>query len=70
MSNECYDVWLPNARGSKYSQKHINYTTSQRKFWDTTIDEMAFFEVTAVADYITNKTGSPFHGIGTSMVME
>nr|CAD7445005.1 unnamed protein product [Timema bartmani] len=29
-----YDVWLGNNRGNSYSRKHVNLTTSNKKYWD------------------------------------
>ena len=29
-----YDVWLANARGTKYSQDNINYSVDDNEYWD------------------------------------
>lgn len=29
-----YDVWLGDQRGSTRSQRHVNLTTDQKKYWD------------------------------------
>uniref|UniRef100_A0A183E0E6 Abhydro_lipase domain-containing protein n=1 Tax=Gongylonema pulchrum TaxID=637853 RepID=A0A183E0E6_9BILA len=32
-----FDVWMGNVRGNKYSTGHVNYTRSNRKYWDFTL---------------------------------
>ncbi|KAJ8958608.1 hypothetical protein NQ318_016329, partial [Aromia moschata] len=34
MSQEGYDVWLPNHRGTPYSNQHINLTFSDSEYWN------------------------------------
>ncbi|XP_063723767.1 gastric triacylglycerol lipase-like [Symsagittifera roscoffensis] len=48
-----YDVWLPNARGSKYSRTHTSLKQTQFAFWEWTWDEIAYYDLPAVVDYVT-----------------
>ncbi|XP_063924460.1 lipase 3-like [Zophobas morio] len=55
-----YDVWLANQRDSGYTT-HIKYKTSDYRFWTTTLDDVASYEVPAILKTIaseTNKSGS------------
>eukprot|EP00808_Paulinella_micropora_P029055 g75982.t1 len=36
-----YDVYLTNARGSKYSWRHLRHTRSSTEYWDFGLDELA-----------------------------
>lgn len=33
-----YDIWMPNQRGTYFSNKHVNYTIDDFEFWDYTYD--------------------------------
>ncbi|KAF9151429.1 cholesterol esterase [Linnemannia schmuckeri] len=54
-----YDVWLGNARGNKYSLKHMFLKPHEKKFWEFSMDELALFDVPDTVDYILNRTGAP-----------
>ncbi|KAG0059475.1 cholesterol esterase [Linnemannia elongata] len=54
-----YDVWLGNARGNKYSLKHMFLKPHEKKFWDFSMDELALFDMPDTVDYILNRTGAP-----------
>jgi lysosomal acid lipase/cholesteryl ester hydrolase len=58
LSDSGYDVWLANARGSKYSSKHDHLKASDKKYWEFSMDDYATMDVPAVVDYILDKTGS------------
>ncbi|CAL4125307.1 unnamed protein product, partial [Meganyctiphanes norvegica] len=67
-----YDVWLGNARGSKYSRNHTYLDPSEREFWQFSWDEMGKFDIPAVIDYIlasTQKEQLSYigHSMGTTM---
>ncbi|XP_075255705.1 gastric triacylglycerol lipase-like [Convolutriloba macropyga] len=49
-----YDVWLPNVRGTKYSRTHKTLKERQWEFWEWTWDEIAYYDLPAVVDYVTN----------------
>ncbi|XP_047513455.1 lipase 3-like [Pieris napi] len=46
-----YEVWLGNARGSKYSRKHVSKHPAQADFWKFSIDEIAHHDLPAMIDY-------------------
>ncbi|CAH1764004.1 15236_t:CDS:2 [Entrophospora sp. SA101] len=54
-----YDVWLGNARGNKYSMKHIKYKPYERRFWEYSMDEFALFDLPDTIDYILEITEAP-----------
>ncbi|KAF9972947.1 cholesterol esterase [Actinomortierella ambigua] len=54
-----YDVWLGNARGNKYSLKHMFMRPHEQKFWDFSMDELALFDMPDTIDYILERTGAP-----------
>ncbi|KAG0260066.1 cholesterol esterase [Mortierella polycephala] len=54
-----YDVWLGNARGNKYSLKHMFLKPHEKKFWDFSMDELALFDMPDTVNYILNRTGAP-----------
>ncbi|KAF9362352.1 cholesterol esterase [Mortierella sp. NVP85] len=54
-----YDVWLGNARGNKYSLKHMFLKPHENKFWEFGMDELALFDMPDTIDYILGETGAP-----------
>ncbi|KAL5287226.1 hypothetical protein ACFFRR_008258 [Megaselia abdita] len=52
-----YDVWLPNARGTTYSKRHMHFDSSSESFWNFTWHEIGYYDLPATIDFITNKTG-------------
>ncbi|KAF9184195.1 cholesterol esterase [Haplosporangium sp. Z 767] len=54
-----YDVWLGNARGNKYSLKHMFLKPHEKKFWEFSMDELALFDMPDTVNYILNRTGAP-----------
>lgn len=74
MADAGYDIWLGNARGNFYSRNHtsLNPDGKDGKFWDFSWDEMGYYDVPAMIDYILKQTGhtSLFyigHSMGTTM---
>lgn len=47
-----YEVWLGNNRGNKYSRKHLQYSVSDDKFWDFSLDEFALYDVPDTISYV------------------
>ncbi|XP_076237414.1 lipase 3 [Calliopsis andreniformis] len=45
-----YDVWLGNARGSRYSRKHKWMTTKEKKYWLFSWHEIGVFDIPAMID--------------------
>lgn len=56
LSDAGYDVWLGNMRGNKYGLRHTYLNKNQSEFWDFSWSEMAKYDLTAMIDYILEKT--------------
>uniref|UniRef100_A0A1I8NU82 Lipase n=1 Tax=Stomoxys calcitrans TaxID=35570 RepID=A0A1I8NU82_STOCA len=68
LANFGYDVWLANARGNVYSEKHIKFEPSSTAFWEFSLDEIGNIDVPATIDYILAATNSQsLHYVGFSM---
>lgn len=50
-----FDVWLFNARGNRYSKKHIR-KQSRKSYWNFSYEEIGSEDVPATIDYILSKT--------------
>ncbi|XP_047985641.1 lipase 1-like [Leguminivora glycinivorella] len=66
-----YDVWLANVRGNKYGRRHLyleSETDERTQFFDYTYDEIGFYDVAVIVDYILNDTRKEkVHYIGHSL---
>lgn len=51
-----YDVWLPNARGTRYSRNHIRLDPDSAKFWDFSWHEIGVYDVPTMIDYALSQT--------------
>ncbi|KAM7341806.1 lipase 3 [Cochliomyia hominivorax] len=51
-----YDVWLPNARGTTFSKKHLTWDSSQMNFWNFSWHEIGTEDLPAIVDYILDFT--------------
>ncbi|XP_061709901.1 lipase 3-like [Cydia pomonella] len=56
LAKDGYDVWMGNARGTKYSLRHTQLKSSQAKFWDFSWHEIGYFDLPAMIDYTLNAT--------------
>lgn len=52
-----YDVWLPNARGTTYSKRHLHMDSSNSSFWNFSWHEIGYYDLSAVVDYVREATG-------------
>lgn len=52
-----YDVWLGNNRGNKYSKKHVSKRSSDKRFWDFSMDNFALYDIPDTIEYILQVTG-------------
>ncbi|XP_057741077.1 triacylglycerol lipase 2-like [Arachis stenosperma] len=67
LANSGFDVWISNARGTVYSQKHISLNSADPAYWDWTWDEMVANDVPALFDYVYTKTHQKIHYVGHSL---
>ncbi|XP_055618888.1 lipase 1-like [Toxorhynchites rutilus septentrionalis] len=62
-----YDIWIGNARGTRYSRKHERISVNDPQFWDFTFHEIGFYDVPALVDYVLERTRArKVHYIGFS----
>lgn len=47
-----YEVWLGNARGSKYSRRHVTKYPALADFWQYGTDEIALHDLPAMIDFV------------------
>lgn len=55
LADSGFDVWLFNARGNKYSKKHVK-RLSKTEYWRFTFEEMGTKDLPSSIDYILNTT--------------
>ncbi|KAH9631726.1 hypothetical protein HF086_014727 [Spodoptera exigua] len=51
-----YDVWLGNARGNKYSRRHVSRHPAMSDFWQFSNDEIALHDLPAMIDFALETT--------------
>ncbi|XP_008546538.1 lipase 3 [Microplitis demolitor] len=73
LSDEKYDVWMGNSRGTTQSRAHVNLTTDDPLFWNFSFNEIGLYDLPAIIDYILNETGEKKlnyigHSQGTSIL--
>lgn len=56
LASHGYDVWLGNARGTRYSNKHTILDNKSFKYWDFTFHEIAVKDLPSCIDYILEIT--------------
>ncbi|RNA38290.1 lysosomal acid lipase cholesteryl ester hydrolase-like [Brachionus plicatilis] len=56
LSDAGYDVWLGNMRGNKYGLRHKHLKSNQSEFWDFSWSDMAKYDLTALIDYVLQRT--------------
>ncbi|XP_060096798.1 lipase member M-like [Heteronotia binoei] len=52
-----YDVWIGNNRGNSWSRRHQFLTIDQQEFWDFSFHEMGVYDLSAMVDFILQKSG-------------
>ncbi|PIC27809.1 hypothetical protein B9Z55_019949 [Caenorhabditis nigoni] len=55
-ADQGYDVWLGNMRGNTYSKQHVRMTSSDRRFWKFSWEEMARYDLPAMINYVLKNT--------------
>ncbi|XP_065074236.1 lipase 1-like [Ochlerotatus camptorhynchus] len=67
LSDNGHEVWLANARGTRYSKKHSTLSLDSKEYWDFSWHEIGYYDLPAMIDYIINATNaSKLHYIGFS----
>nr|QRN45235.1 acetyltransferase [Tineola bisselliella] len=67
LSDACYDVWLCNFRGTRFSREHASMEPTSEDYWDFTMDEEAKYDLPAFIDKVLETSGSEkVNIIGTS----
>ncbi|KAH1022243.1 hypothetical protein HUJ04_011667 [Dendroctonus ponderosae] len=70
-----YDVWLGNYRGTYPSEEHVNLTTRDEKFWETSMDDVPLIDLPAIFHTILahSKPDSKIiyigHSLGTTFAL-
>ncbi|KAI8436514.1 hypothetical protein MSG28_010059, partial [Choristoneura fumiferana] len=58
ISDDCFDTWVGNPRGTYYGRRHIRLDPDRDKeFWEFSVDEIGTYDIPAMVDYVSNKTG-------------
>ena len=57
LADRGFDVWIMNNRGSAYSRSNMNYHVHDGEMWDFSFQEMALYDVPAILELVSNKTG-------------
>ncbi|XP_049938161.1 lipase 3-like [Schistocerca serialis cubense] len=71
-SNECYDVWLANGRGNRYSRNHTTLDPDKSEYWQFSWHEQGAYDIPAIIDYILSVAGKSAlmylgHSMGTTI---
>lgn len=72
MADLGYDVWLGNARGNRYSRRHIRLNpdggrTDRRRFWEFSWHQVGTIDLPEMIDHVLKETGvERIHYIGHS----
>ncbi|XWS30495.1 hypothetical protein CRYUN_Cryun24cG0122500 [Craigia yunnanensis] len=66
LADKGFDVWIANARGTRFSRKHVSLDPAQKEFWNWSWDELVSYDLPAVFDFVFNQTGQKIHYIGHS----
>ncbi|XP_020289869.1 lipase 3-like isoform X2 [Pseudomyrmex gracilis] len=57
LSDNGYDVWLGNNRGTTNSKNHTSLSLESSDFWNFSFHEMGIYDLPAMIDYILHQTG-------------
>lgn len=56
LSNNGYDVFMGNVRGSKHSMKHKNFSIESQDFWNFSFHEIGIYDISAMIDFVLSET--------------
>ncbi|XP_014251251.1 lipase 3-like [Cimex lectularius] len=73
LADKGYDVWMGNARGTKYSKGHRNRHMRSARYWEFSWHEMGVYDLPAEIDYVISHTNQSKifytgHSMGTTMM--
>ncbi|XP_017102668.2 lipase 3-like [Drosophila bipectinata] len=74
LADKCYDVWMGNARGNRYSQRHPHLGINDTEYWHFSWPEIGLEDLAASFEYITfltkqNDLNCVCHGQGCAALM-
>jgi len=61
-----FDVWLPNIRGTSYSNSHLKFDNESPEYWNYTFEELGKYDTHAFIDFVYNKTQQKVLYLGVS----
>ncbi|KAK4397827.1 Triacylglycerol lipase 2 [Sesamum angolense] len=67
LADNGFDVWVVNARGTRYSLGHTSLSSNDPAFWDWSWEELAAYDLPATFQYIYDQTSQKLHYVGHSM---
>lgn len=56
LADNGFDVWLGNARGTKFCNEHEKHSQASKKFWQFSFHEIGRYDVSAMIDFILEHT--------------
>ncbi|XP_022912360.1 lipase 3-like [Onthophagus taurus] len=59
LADQGYDVWMPNARGTDFSRKHVSLNPDDNTgaFWRFSFHEIGYYDIPAAVNVIRENTG-------------
>ncbi|KAK9151533.1 hypothetical protein Syun_009842 [Stephania yunnanensis] len=67
LADNGFDVWIANARGTRYSRGHTSLSPNDGAYWDWTWDQLVADELPAIFQYVHDQTGQKLHYVGHSL---
>ncbi|KAL5712423.1 sterol esterase [Ranunculus cassubicifolius] len=67
LADNGFDVWIANARGTRYSQGHTSLNTDDPAYWEWSWDELVTYELPAIVQYVNEETSQRLHFVGHSL---
>lgn len=56
LADHGYDVWLGNARGTKYGNEHEKHSPNSKEFWKFSFHEIGLYDVSAMLNFMLDHT--------------
>ncbi|XXG50267.1 hypothetical protein AAC387_Pa02g4311 [Persea americana] len=67
LADSGFDVWIANARGTRWSLKHQSLNRTEPAYWAWSLDELVQFELPAIVGFVHNQTRQKMHFVGNSL---